>query len=131
MAQPEVWLACSAGAAYWLQIGGQSASESGTFSLWESGYRHFNLTPSAPCPFKPSPPTEPRLYPARAGNGEIGPSWVEPYWDGGRSVDITRYNVYRAPTCAGPFAFVGSTAYRRYTDRGLRPAPTSATRPPP
>lgn len=71
------------------------------------------------CWFKPTLPTEPRLYAPVGGNGRIDLSWVEPWWDGGRSVSVSHYKVYRASTCAGPFALAATTPNRFWSDTGL------------
>lgn len=117
--QPSLFLPCAAGATYWLQVGGQSAGDVGTFSLSESRYWKFNQTLSEPCPFKATLPSEPRLAAPTPGNGQIRVTWTEPAWSGGRDVSVLRYHVYRADACAGPFTHLATTSFRSHVDAGL------------
>lgn len=119
---PVDFLPCTAGKTYWIQVGGQSPDDHGTFELSESRFWKFDRTLSAPCPFKATLPTEPRGVTATGGAGQITLTWTEPWWDGGRLTDIVRYNVYRADTCAGPFTLLGSSGGRAYVNGGLAPA---------
>jgi hypothetical protein len=79
------------------------------------------------CALEPTVPTEPRwsgAFTPAGGNRNISMSWVEPWWDGGDTVNLTHYNVYRAPTCTGVFSLIGSPVSRGYRDDGLEPAST-------
>lgn len=124
MQQPTVFAPCTAGKTYWIQIGGQSASDSGSFDIIESRYWKFDQTMSQTCPFKPTIPTEPRMYAPTGGNGEISVSWVEPWWDGGSSVSLSHYKIYGADSCSGTFSLLGSTTARFFSEYDL-PAATS------
>lgn len=122
---PRASAPCEPGRVYWIQVGGMDAGQQGSFVLRERhGFYHFNLTPSEECWFKPTLPTEPRVAAPQGGNGEVLLSWVEPWWDGGRTVSVSHYNVHRAGSCAGPFALLGSTPHRSYRDSLLPPNAT-------
>lgn len=121
---PTLYLPCTAGATYWLQVGGRSLADAGSFHLVESQFRKFDGELSEPCAFKATLPTGPRIGAPSPGAGRVVVGWVEPWWDGGRTTSISSYRVYRAPSCDGAFTFVGSTASRAYPDDGL---PANAT----
>ena len=122
--QPFAFPACTPGTIYWIQVGSQSPSVGGSFQLSESRYWKFDMTLSQICPFKPTVPTEPRLYAPTGGNGAVSVSWVEPWWDGGNTISLSHYKVYRADTCSAAFSLIGTTTARSYHDSGL-PAATS------
>lgn len=120
---PRLYLPCTAGATYWLQVGGQSNADVGTFSLREERYWKFDRTLSEACPFEATLPSAPRMYLPTGGNGQITVSWVEPAWDGGRTVAISHYRVYGTsdPACASGFELLGEPTSRSFLESGLAP----------
>jgi hypothetical protein len=51
---PTLYLPCTPGAVYWIQLGGQSLADQGPISISQSRYWKFEgPTLSDPCPFKP------------------------------------------------------------------------------